>query len=146
MKRITTALLLAFLTMPLFATDPINKSKATKTAIEGYDVVAYFTDGKAIAGTNAFQTEWQGATWRFASAAHRDEFAKNPRNYAPQYGGYCAFGVSRGYAVGIEPDAWHIVDGKLYLNYNKDVQKEWLKDIPGYVKKADENWPKILAE
>ncbi|HEX2835279.1 MAG TPA: YHS domain-containing (seleno)protein [Thermoanaerobaculia bacterium] len=146
MKRTLAALLLAFLTLPLFATDPINKNKDTKVAIEGYDVVAYFTDGKAIEGAGSFQMEWQGASWRFASAAHRDAFAKNPRQYAPQYGGYCAFGVSRGYAVGIDPEAWHIVDGKLYLNYNKDVQKEWLTDIPGHVKKADRNWPKILAE
>jgi YHS domain-containing protein len=126
--------------------EPVNKALLTGTAIEGYDAVAYFLDGKPVEGSREHQVEWNGATWRFASAAHRELFAKEPRKYAPQYGGFCAFGVSRGYAVGIDPAAWKIVGGKLYLNYNKDVQAEWVKDIPGHIRKADANWPKIVAE
>ena len=144
MRTITLLLLLA-LTLPTFADEPVNKT-LLGNAIEGYDVVAYFTQGKPVKGSGDHEVEWNGATWRFASAAHRNLFAKDPAKYAPQYGGFCAFGVSRGYAVGIDPDAWKIVDGKLYLNYDTDVQAEWVKDIPGYIAKADANWPKIVAE
>src|SRR5687767_8151432 len=131
MKRIALALLFLFAAAAAYAVDPVNKSRFTKVAVEGYDVVAYFTQAKPVRGDSDFTHEWNGATWRFASAAHRDEFAKNPGKYAPQYGGYCAFGVSRGYAVGIDPDAWKIVGGKLYLNYNAEVQRTWLGDVPG---------------
>lgn len=114
-------------------------------AIAGYDPVAYFSDGKPVAGSSDFTTEWQGATWRFASAAHRDQFVADPERYAPQYGGYCAWAVSQGYTAGIDPEAWKIVDGKLYLNYSKDVQKQWEQDVPGNIGKADRSWPQLLA-
>ncbi len=146
MKRLTLALSLLFLSLSALAAEAVNKSRFTGVAIKGYDPVAYFTDGKPVEGSSDLEFEWMDATWRFASAAHRDAFAKDPAHYAPQYGGYCAYGVSNGYAVGIDPEAWRIVDGKLYLNYNKDVQKEWMKDIPGRIRKADQNWPKILSE
>ena len=145
MRRVLPVLLLAVAATAL-ATEPINKSRFTGLAIRGYDPVAYFTDKKPVKGSGDFELEWKGATWRFASAAHRDAFAKSPDKYAPQYGGYCAYGVSRGYAVGIDPEAWHVVDAKLYLNYNLDVRKEWRKDIAGHITKADRNWPKILAK
>lgn len=145
--RLTLALLLfCAVALSAFATPPVNKTLLNGLAVEGYDVVAYFTDGKPVKGSKEHELEWMDATWRFASAAHRDLFAKAPYKYVPQYGGYCAYGVSRGYAVGIDPAAWKIVNGKLYLNYNADVQKEWQKDIPGHIKKADANWPKILAD
>ena len=127
------------------AVEPINKTLITKLAVQGYDPVAYFTDGKAVEGSKDFEYEWMDARWRFASAAHREAFVKSPETYAPQYGGYCAYGVSDGHAVKIDPEAWKIVDGKLYLNYNKKVQQLWLADIPGFIKKADQNWPKLLA-
>ena len=114
-------------------------------AIAGYDPVAYFTDGKPVAGSSDFTTEWKGATWRFASAAHRDQFVATPDRFAPQYGGYCAWAVSQNYTAGIDPAAWKIVDGKLYLNYSKDVQKDWEQDVPGNIGKADASWPKLLA-
>lgn len=113
-------------------------------AIRGYDPVAYFTEGKAVKGTDGFTHQWQGATWRFSSAANRDRFAADPGKYAPQYGGYCAYGVAGGYAVSIEPEAWSVVDGKLYLNYSRGVKSSWLKDVPGHVRKADANWPTVL--
>jgi hypothetical protein len=144
MKRIATVLVLSLFALSAFAIAPVNKTKIRGLAIEGYDPVAYFTQSKPVKGSGDYEHEWNDATWRFTSAANRDAFAKNPQKYAPQYGGYCAFGVSRGYAVGIDPAAWSIVGGKLYLNYNLDVQKEWSKDVPGYIKKADTNWPKVL--
>ena len=114
-------------------------------AIRGYDPVAYFTEGKPVKGKAEFTHQWKGATWRFASAANRDRFAAAPEKYAPQYGGYCAYGVASGYAVKTEPDAWSVVDGKLYLNYDRSVQASWVKDIPGYIRKADANWPAVAS-
>jgi YHS domain-containing protein len=114
-------------------------------AIRGYDPVAYFTEGRPLEGKRAFSLKWKGATWYFSSAKHRDMFQANPEKYAPQYGGYCAYAVSQGYTASIDPEAWKIVDGKLYLNYSKSVKELWEKDIPGHIKHADRNWPKILA-
>ena len=113
-------------------------------AIRGYDAVAYFTEAKPVKGDAKFTHQWKGATWRFASAANRDAFAKSPEKYAPQYGGYCAYGVAGGYTVSTVPEAWSVRDGKLYLNYSKGVQRDWLKDPSGYIRKADANWPKAL--
>ena len=114
-------------------------------AIKGADPVAYFTDSAAVIGSAEFSHEWQGAEWHFASAENRDLFAENPEQYAPQYLGYCAWAVSQGYTAPIDPEAWKIVDGKLYLNYDKRVQERWSKDIPGNIAKADTNWPGVLA-
>jgi len=113
-------------------------------AIRGYDPVAYFTDSKPVKGDVKYTYSWKGATWRFASAANRDAFAASPEKYAPQYGGYCAYGVASGYAVSTVPEAWSVRDGKLYLNYSTGVQKDWLRDPAGYIRKADGNWPKVL--
>jgi YHS domain-containing protein len=118
---------------------------ASGAAIRGYDPVAYFTSGKPVKGSKEFTTQWRGATWHFASAEHRDRFAAAPEKYAPQYGGYCAYGVAQGYTVSIDPAAWTVVDGKLYLNYSTNVRRTWEKDIPGYIRKADTQWPKALA-
>jgi YHS domain-containing protein len=125
------------------AEKPVNTT-FLGVAIKGYDPVAYFTDAKAVKGDSDFSYEWNGAEWHFASAAHRDLFKADPAKYAPQYGGYCAWAVSRGYTAGIDPDAWKIVNGRLYLNYSVKVQKQWAEDIPGNIAKAEENWPKIL--
>ncbi|MEM9807393.1 MAG: YHS domain-containing (seleno)protein [Cyanobacteria bacterium P01_D01_bin.56] len=114
-------------------------------AILGADPVAYFTAGEYTPGSEEFTHEWEGATWQFASAENRDLFAANPEEYAPQYGGFCAYAVSQGNTAPIEPTAWEIVDGKLYLNFNDKIQKRWSKDIPGYIAQADQNWPGVLA-
>ena len=108
--------------------------------------MAYFTDAKPVAGSAQFEHSWNGATWRFASAEHRDLFAANPAKYAPQYGGYCAYGVSKGGKYPIDPQAWSVIDGKLYLNYDLDVQKTWSKDTKGFIAKADGNWVKLEKE
>lgn len=112
-------------------------------AIRGYDPVAYFVQGKPVKGNKSFEYRYEGAIWLFADAKNREAFQKDPHKYAPQYGGYCAYGMSRGYAVSIDPQAWTIVDGKLYLNYSLDVQKKWNMDISGFIAKANDNWPKI---
>lgn len=114
------------------------------TAVGGYDAVAYFTAGKAVAGRSDITYEWKGVTWRFASEQNREAFRQNPEKYAPQYGGHCAWAVSQGYTAKGDPNVWKIVDGKLYLNYNASVQKNWERDIPGNVAKADRNWPEVL--
>lgn len=114
------------------------------TAIDGTDPVAYFTEGRPVEGSSSFTHEWNGATWRFASAANRDAFAAEPEKYAPQYGGYCAWAVAQGYTASTNPEAWKIVDGKLYLNFDRNVQGKWEKDIPGFISSADANWPKVL--
>lgn len=115
-------------------------------AIRGYDVVAYFTQGRPTRGQPAFTHQWNGATWRFAIAAHRDLFVADPAKYAPQYGGFCAWAVSEGYEAPIDPNAWRIVDGKLYLNYNASIQRQWEADIPGRIARGDANWPTVAAK
>lgn len=126
------------------AEDPVFSTSAG--AIRGYDPVAYFTAGRPAKGDKRFALEHQGATWRFSSAENRDRFAAEPAKYAPQYGGYCAWAVSQGYTASVDPDAWRIVDGKLYLNYSTGVQKRWSEDIAGNIAKADANWPAVLSK
>lgn len=113
-------------------------------AVDGSDVVAYFTENKPVAGSAEFSHDWNGVTWLFASAANRDTFAANPEAYAPQYGGYCSWAVAEGYTASTTPEAWAVVDGKLYLNYSKRIQRRWERDIPGFIATANENWPKVL--
>ncbi|WP_080055795.1 YHS domain-containing (seleno)protein [Spirosoma aerolatum] len=110
-------------------------------ALRGYDPVAYFIDGKPVPGDSTISYAYQGATWYFASAKNRDMFKADPEKYAPQYGGYCAYGTSQGHKAPTEPDAWTIDNGKLYFNYNKKVQTLWNKDRAGHIQKADTNWP-----
>jgi YHS domain-containing protein len=131
---------------PVAAGGVVNSSFLGSVAIEGTDPVAYFTDGRPVEGSSDFEHEWMGATWRFVSAANRDRFAADPETYAPQYGGYCAWAVANGYTAKIDPEAWRIVDGKLYLNYSKDVQTQWSEDVPGNITKGDANWPKLRAD
>lgn len=114
-------------------------------AIRGYDPVAYFTAGRPMRGSANFTHMWNGSTWRFASAANRDRFAAEPERYAPAYGGFCAFAVSEGYTAPIDPNAWRIVDGRLFLNYDRAIQRRWEQDIPGRISRADTNWPGLSA-
>lgn len=128
------------------AVSPVNKSFLARTAVKGYDVVAYFEAGAPREGKSDFTHDWQGATWRFATAANRDAFAADPERYAPQYGGYCAYAVAKGATADVDPEAWKIVDGKLYLNLSKSIQARWEKDVPGYIARADANWPGLVDE
>ncbi|AFK04686.1 YHS domain-containing protein [Emticicia oligotrophica DSM 17448] len=112
-------------------------------AINGYDAVAYFTESKAVEGKNDFSFEWNEAKWLFSSQANLDVFKTNPTKYAPQYGGFCAYGVSENHKSPTDPNAWTIVDDKLYLNYSKKVKELWSKDIPSRIQKANELWPSL---
>ena len=143
-------LALLFASAALAAEPPVNTLKnslfggRTDTAINGYDTVAYFTVGKPVKGQDSLVYEWNGAKWKFSSQANLDLFKGSPEKYAPQYGGYCAYGVAQGNLVKVEPDQFTVHDGKLYLNYDAEVQAKWLKDIPGYNKAADAKFPSLL--
>jgi len=106
--------------------------------------VAYFTQGGPVEGTAEFEYDWNGATWRFSDARHMALFVADPEKYAPQYGGYCAKALSDGNLASIVPEAWKIIDGKLYLNYSMEAQEEWLVDTEAKIAAADDNWPEIL--
>ena len=124
------------------AVDPVNKNRSG-VALKGYDPVAYFEERKPVRGSAQFSHEWMGARWQFASAENRDTFAASPNQYAPQFGGYCAWAVSQGYTGDVDPDAWRIVEGKLYLNYSKGVQKKWEQDVIKRIEEANKNWPML---
>jgi hypothetical protein len=120
-------------------------TQSDNLALRGYDAVAYFTDGAAVRGLPQFETAWHGARWLFATAAHRDTFLEAPEKYAPQFGGYCAWAVANGYTADGDPEAWKIVDGRLYVNYSKRVQRKWEANIPEYIEKGQANWPTVLS-
>ena len=116
---------------------------ANGVAIKGYDAVSYFTDMKPMMGKSDFSYEWNGAKWQFTSEKNLDMFKANPNKYAPQYGGYCAYAVSKNMLAPVDPTAWTVVDGKLYLNNSGKVKKMWKEDIPGNIKTANKNWKKL---
>ena len=112
-------------------------------AIDGYDPVAYFVEGKPVLGSEKIVHSWQGASWRFVSVENRDKFAADPGKYAPQFGGYCAYAMSGGGFAAGDGERWRIVDDKLYLNNNWFAEKLWTQDIPGNIRDADEHWPRL---
>jgi hypothetical protein len=122
---------------------PAVNSTTDGIAVRGYDVVAY-QDGQVVEGDARYERVWNGARWRFSSAANRDRFAAAPEKFAPQFGGYCAYAVSRGYTADIDPKAFKIVDGALYLNYSLGVQRSWERDVQGNIVKGRQNWPAVL--
>jgi YHS domain-containing protein len=129
----------------VFAASPVNID-SNGVAIKGYDPVAYLTMDKPVKGNNNFEYEWKGAKWRFSTDNNKKLFIEDPGKYAPRYGGYCAYGVAVDALFNIQPEAWSIVDGKLYLNKNLGVRETWRKDIPGNIRKADMNWPGVLKK
>lgn len=133
-------------TGPAHAGKLINQTWPGGVAIGGYDPVAYFTMGRAVKGSDEFAHKWLGATWHFVSAEHRNLFTADPAKYAPQYGGYCSQAVAAGDIGSVDPEAWRIVDGKLYLIFSKASLARWEQDIPGKIAKADANWPRIKAD
>ena len=139
-------LLCLSLVQPLAAKPFINKNNS-KYAIGGYDPVAYFTTAQATKGNTKYNYKWNKATWLFSSAMNKKSFVRNPKKYAPQYGGYCAYAVSRGYTAKTDPKyAWTVYKGRLYLNYNKKVQGMWQPTIKDAIKKANKNWPGVLKK
>jgi hypothetical protein len=133
----------AFLLAASNAKPTVNVSKAG-LALDGHDAVAYFSDGHPEIGLAQFEMRWNGARWRFTSAAHRDTFAGDPERYAPAFGGYCAFAVSQGYIANGDPRFWRVVDGRLYLNYDARAQRRWEEDIPVRIAQGRANWPQVL--
>ena len=144
-RRLILSLVAALaLTGPALAEQPQFFARGD-AVIGGYDPVAYFRDGKPVKGRRDLAVMWKGGVWYFSSVENRSAFEMNPYAFAPQYGGYCAYAVSRGYTAKTEPDAWRIVDGKLYLNYSRQVRSLWARDIPGNIAKANANWPGVLS-
>ncbi len=145
MRRYVNAFFLTVCSMTLFSGNA-SAGEFFEThglAVDGYDPVAYFTEHKPMKGAAKFRSDFQGSTFQFASAAHRNMFAADPAKYAPQYGGYCAYGMAKGYKAKIDPAAFTVVGDKLYFNYSETVRSQWLTDIPGYIRKADANWPDV---
>jgi YHS domain-containing protein len=131
---------------PAFAKDaPIYTGLFNKVAVSGYDPVAYFTEQKPVKGDAKFATSYKNVQWHFSSAENRDKFVAAPERYAPQYGGYCAWAVSQGSTASGDPQYWKIVNDKLYLNYDAQVQKKWEASIPSFIQQADKNWPTVLG-
>lgn len=124
------------------ATPPIYAENGI--AIDGTDPTGYFTDGAPVAGDPEIALDWNGATWRFASADARAMFEADPGRYAPLFGGYCAWAVAEGYTASTTPEAWKIVDDRLYLNFSRRIQRRWEQDIPGNILRAEANWPAVL--
>ena len=136
----TSALLVSSLS---FAANIEVNANGNDLAIKGYDTVSYFTKGKPTKGSDKFTAAYNGAIYQFSTADNRDLFQSEPSKYAPQYGGFCAFGVTMNKKFDTDPTAWHIRGDKLYLNLNKDVQKKWVTDIPGFIETAQINWVDI---
>lgn len=126
--------------------DAVYTGRFSNTALQGYDTVAYFTKGEPTKGSSEFTTIYQGAEFQFASQENLTLFLADPEKYAPQYGGYCAWAVAQGDTAKGDARRWAIVDGKLYLNYNKGIQKKWDKDRAGFITSADANWPTVLQD
>lgn len=148
MKRIALFAILALLTVQIVVADeekvvPINKNK-DGVAIEGYDPVAYFEEGKAMKGKKEFKSKWMDAEWMFTTAVRRDLFDKSPTKYAPQYGGYCAFGMTKGQMVAADETVYRILSGKLYLCSSKDSLAMFEKDTKKNISLADENYQRII--
>lgn len=138
------ALIFASATGAQAGEDPVYTGLFNNRAVGGYDTVAYFTEGKAVKGKKEFQTEYLGAEWRFASKENLERFLRSPGEYAPQYGGYCAWAAARGYTASGDPKEWKIVDNKLYLNYDAKVKAKWEEDIPGFIASADKIFPTLI--
>jgi YHS domain-containing protein len=143
--RVAVLFITSLFLLSAWAIQPIYTSFGNK-AIRGYDPVAYFTQSQAVKGNKDIQYTWNGARWYFSSFEHKTLFIKDPSKYIPQYGGYCAWAVSQGYTAKVDPRAWYIHQGKLYLNYSKSIQKAWQKDVEGHILQGNQNWPMLLEK
>ena len=145
MKKISYVFAVIFLGFVAFSAQAASEISGADNgfAIEGYDTVAYFTDSIATKGDAQFSTEWRGAKWLFVNSEHLDLFIADPEQYAPQYGGYCAYATAHNGVADGAPERWKIVDQKLYLNTNIFAHKLWQNDIPGNISSADQNWPEV---
>ena len=145
MKKLSLLLLALGLALPAFAqTKTLLNLEKTGVAIQGYDPVAFFTDSRPVKGKPEFPARHNGALYYFASKEHRDLFKADPAKYEPAFGGYCAFGVSKGKLVEIDVEAFQIVNGRLLLQYSKGVRDDFNKDTQGNLAKADAHWPALV--
>jgi len=151
MKRLISAAIVglaaaAFVPSSANAADPIHTGLLNNVAVGGYDAVSFFQgDGEGLKGNKKYSTTYQGAEFRFASAENLARFEANPEEFAPQYGGYCAWAVAQGKLAPGNPKNANVVDGKLYLNYNDDIERRWLADVPGFIEGGDAQWPEVLG-
>jgi YHS domain-containing protein len=143
MKKLIGIIVLLFIGLSTTFSQKAEIFSTNGKAIRGYDVVAFFSESKPVQGNESFSYTWKDATWLFSSRENLELFKTNPEKYAPQYGGYCAYGMSGGYKAPTVIETWKIWNGKLYFNYNLKVQELWNKDQSGYVQKADINWEKV---
>jgi hypothetical protein len=147
MKKIWSSLvLLCMLATPALAGDLVNVSGASGFALDGYDPVAFFTEGTPAHGNPGITAAHKGATYMFASKSHKEMFTQNPEKYLPQYGGYCAYGVAVGALFPVDINTWQIRNGKLYLNLNPDVLALFNQDVEGYIAKAEKQWPDLVRK
>lgn len=158
MKRLTLCAAVVYVAlMPLTSCGgPPGESHAAVTevmvderghAIGGYDPVAYFVDGGPRRGREAITTVWGNAEWLFASIENRDRFIADPEQYAPVYGGWCAYGVAQGYAAETDPQrAWSVYEDRLYLNWDRSVAEQWSQNKDGYIKRSELNWPGLRSD
>ena len=127
-----------------WAKEPVYTRFLSNVAVSGYDTVAYFTEGKPVKGDKAHKVEYQGASWYFKNAENRALFLSEPEKYAPQYGGYCAWAVAQNKTASADPHQWSIVNSRLYLNYDAEIQARWAKDKDKLIQQANKNWPDVL--
>lgn len=139
------ALLIAASATTTTAGDLVNVAGASGIAIDGYDPVAFFTEGKPVHGSPSITATHRGATYLFANEANRKRFSADPDRYVPQYGGYCAYGVSVGALFPVDVSTWQVRNGKLYLNLNPEILSAFNADFEGAIAKAEKNWPALRA-
>ena len=144
--KMAAVLIVSIASTQAFALDPTYTALFSNDAIKGYDTVAYFTENKPVKGEAKFSVEYKQATWLFSSQENLDTFEADPEKYAPQYGGYCAYAVSKGSTASIKPELFTIYNGKLYLNYNDSINDKWAENKDALIADADRNWPKLIAK
>jgi len=146
MKKLIVALMLFSALSAIATAKDLLNLDGNRVAIQGYDPVAFFTDSRPVTGNAQFQSEYRGAKYYFVSAEHKAMFHKEPAKYEPQFGGYCAYGASRGRKVPVKIEAWQIVDGRLLMQYDLDVKEKFNQDRLGNLRRADQNWPGLIEK
>jgi YHS domain-containing protein len=144
MKKLLVALMVVAAVSTIAAAKDLQNLNSNGVAIQGYDPVAFFADNRPVKGNPQFQSDYHGAKYYFTSAEHKAAFDEKPAKYEPQFGGYCAYGASRGHKAPVKIEAWQIVDGRLLMQYDLDVKNDFNKDQQGNLRKADQNWPGLI--
>nr|WP_171173885.1 YHS domain-containing (seleno)protein [Ruegeria sp. HKCCD8929] len=144
-RSLLAGLALSLVSPAAYADSPLFHAREGM-ALSGYDTVSYFNGGHPVPGRSDIAVMWKGAVWQFASQGNREAFEANPRAFAPQFGGYCAYAMSKGRLSSTDPEAWEIVAGKLYLVHSPQIQRLWQQDIAGNIAMAEQNWPDALFD